>query len=79
MMAGRAEFLWQVIQKLDASGIAWCCLRNHREMFEDSRSDVDLLVLPEDIPLFESLLEESCRETGTRLAQEASYLNFSRT
>ena len=79
MTADRAEFLRQVTQKLDASGIAWCCLRNHKEMFEDSRSDVDLMVLPEDIPLFESLLEESCRETGTRLAQEASYLNFSRT
>jgi hypothetical protein len=79
MTTGRAEFLGLVIQKLDASGIAWCCLRNHREMFVDSRSDVDLLVLPEDIPVFESLLEESCRETGTCLAQEASYLNFSHT
>jgi len=79
MTVGRAEFLRQVIQKLDASGIAWCCLRNHKEMFEDSRSDVDLMVLREDIPLFESLLEESCRETGSCLAQEASYLNFSRT
>lgn len=71
MTVGRAEFLRQVIQKLDASGIAWCCLRNHKEMFEDSRSDVDLMVLREDIPLFESLLEESCRETGSCLAQEA--------
>ena len=79
MKAGRAEFLRVLIQKLDASGVAWCCLRNHQEIFEDTRSDVDLMVLPADIPLFETFLEEACRETGTRLAQEASYLNFSRT
>lgn len=79
MTAGRAEFLRALFQKLDASGISWCCLRNHRELFEDSRSDVDLMILPEDIPLFEIFLEETCRETGTRMAQEASYLNFSRT
>ncbi len=79
MSAGRAEFLRAVIRKLDASGISWCCLRNHRELFENSRSDVDLMVLPEDIPLFETFLDEACGETGTRLAQEAAYLNFSRT
>lgn len=79
MKAGRADFLRVLIQKLDASGVAWCSLRNHHEMFEDSRSDVDLMVLPEDIPLFETFLEEACRETGARLAQMASYLNFSRT
>lgn len=79
MNPGRAEFLRAVIGKLDASGISWCCLRNHREFFEDTRSDVDLLVLPDDIPLFETFLEEACGETGTRLVQEAAYLNFSRT
>ena len=79
MKAGRADFLRVLLQRLDGSGVAWCCLRNHREMFEDSRSDVDLMVSPSDIPLFETFLEEACRETGTRLAQEASYLNFSRT
>lgn len=79
MKVGRAEFLRVLIQKMDASGVAWCCLRNHQEMFADTRSDVDLMVLPEDIPLFETFLGEACGETGTRLAQEASYLNFSRT
>lgn len=77
--SGRAEFLRCFFGKLDAAGVAWCCLRNHTDVFVDSRSDVDLLVLPEDKPLFERFLEESCRETGTRLAQKASYLNFSRT
>ena len=79
MKAGRAEFLRALIRKLDAAGVAWCCLRNHHEIFEDTRSDVDLMVLPEDIPLFETFLEEACAETGTHLTQEASYLNFSRT
>jgi hypothetical protein len=79
MKADRAAFLRCALDKMDAAGVAWCCLRNHEELFKDSRSDVDLMVLPEDVSLFETFLDEACQETGTRLAQEASYLNFSRT
>lgn len=79
MKTGRAEFLRSLISKLDESGLSWCCLRNAEQIFKDNRSDVDLLVLPEDIPLFESLLDNVCHESGARLAQDAVYLNFSRT
>jgi len=79
MKSGRFEFLHLLVQELDRSGISWCCLRNHLEFFEDSRSDVDLMILPEDQDLFEKILDEVSRQTSTKLLQKASYLNQSRT
>lgn len=79
MKSGRSEFLYLLVQELDRTGISWCCLRNHLEFFENSRSDVDLMILPEDQDLFERTLEEVGRQTSAKLLQKASYLNQSRT
>ena len=79
MKAGRSAFLHLLVQELDRTGISWCCLRNHLEFFEDSRSDVDLMILPEDQTLFERTLDQVARQSGADLLQKASYLNQSRT
>jgi len=79
MKAGRSAFLRLLVQELDRTGISWCCLRNHLEFFEDSRSDVDLMILPEDQTLFEETLDHIARQCGANLLQKASYLNQSLT
>lgn len=79
MRRGRKSFLESLVSKLEDSGVSWCCLRNHHEFFEDSRSDVDLLVMPEDRSLFEAVLSEVAKDCGALLLQKADYLNRSLT
>ena len=70
----RAELLQASVEEMNSSGIAYCLLSGFQEYPEATDSDVDFMVVPEDIDRVAPLLKKSplavgrcwCRRCSTR-------------
>src|SRR5262249_1598162 len=77
MSMARKAFLSALFKSLELNGVPYCVLRNYEAIYEDTGSDIDLAVEPEDIKRLTQSLEEAGRASGFSFVQRAWYINYS--
>ncbi len=76
MTSARKEFLSALFESLDRKAVPYCLLRNYQNLYEDTASDVDMLVEPESLPRAEDCLAEAAAASGHQLVQRARHITF---
>lgn len=76
MISNRTQFLSALFAEFETAGIAYCISRNAGETFENSGSDVDLVVAPADLESAERVCREVAGNNGYRLAMRTRFTNL---
>lgn len=76
-MNTRRDLLVRLFQLLEERQIPYCVLRNYRQLFEDSSSDVDLLTLPGRAAEVIDCCRRAGAATGHALIQRTRFVNHS--
>lgn len=76
-MSPRAEFLLALFRILDQKAVPYCVLRNYANIYEDTSSDVDVVVEPEHVLRFKDCLAEAAAASNHHLVLRARYTNYS--
>jgi thymidylate kinase len=77
MKVYRSKFLSALFQALERDAVPYCVLRNYDNIYEDTSSDIDLAVEPEDIARLSNSLAEAAKSSGFRFVHRARYINYS--
>jgi hypothetical protein len=72
----RTQFLSDLFAAFESAGIPYCISRNAAEIFENTGSDVDLVVSPADLKSAERLCREVAGKNGYRLALRTRFTNL---
>ncbi len=70
----RRPFLEHLFEALRGGGIRFCVLRNYAALYDDNRSDVDLLVAPADLPRVAQALEAAREAVGAECVREMDFV-----
>lgn len=76
MKSERASFLRSFFDRLEHDEIFWCVSRNATEVFDSISSDVDLVVLRQDLAKTEKLIIQVASEHGYKLALRTRFTNL---
>ncbi len=75
-MTPRKPLLTSVFRNLQEHGVDYCVSRNHTTVFEDSSSDVDLLVRPGDLDNAERRVKEAADACGFSCVLRTRFANL---
>jgi hypothetical protein len=75
-MSKRVEFLSALFDAFDCKGICYCISRNASETFENTGSDIDLVVSRSDLKQATFLCNEVATSHGYRLALRTRFTNL---
>src|SRR5436190_2248331 len=73
----RVEFLTALFRILEGRSIPYCVLRNYHNIYEDTSSDVDLAVEPEELARLKQALDDAAQHSGYSFIHQACYINYS--
>jgi thymidylate kinase len=73
----RKEFLSSLFRILDQKEIPYCVLRNYQNIYENTTSDIDLAVEPEQVLKVKQCLAEAAAASNHRFVLRARYVNYS--
>jgi hypothetical protein len=76
-MNSRKIFLSSLFELLDANSIRYCIMRNYDDLFNDATSDIDFIVMEEDLTRFKETLHKAAARANQRFVQRARYVNYS--
>ena len=76
-MSPRREFLMALFRLLEQRSVPYCVLRNYADIYEDTSSDIDLAVEPEQVLRLKDCLAEAALASDHRLVLCAVYTNYS--
>jgi hypothetical protein len=76
-MNPRKEFLLALFRILDRKPVPYCVLRNYANIYENTLTDVDIAVEPEQVLRFKECLAEAAAASNHHLVLRARYTNYS--
>jgi hypothetical protein len=76
-MNSRKTFLSSLFELLDANSVRYCIMRNYNDIFNNATSDIDFIVMAEDLTRFKETLHTAAARAGQRFVQRARYVNYS--
>lgn len=76
-MISRKTFLTSLFELLEANSIRYCVMRNYDDIFNNATSDIDFILLEEDLVRFKETLRTAAARANQRFVQRARYINYS--
>ena len=73
----REQLLLELFRRLEEQNVRYCVLRNFQNLFDNSDTDVDLLVEKRDLARFRSCLEATLTATNHQIILQNRFTNFS--